>query len=281
MMGLRSAEAEDRWRPASLVPHRERMNRYLEIRDLEVTYASTDDGAPVQAVRAFNLEVGEGEFVSILGVSGCGKSTLLKAAGDIIGPSRGSIRIQGRSPGEVRRLGRIGFVFQEATLLPWMSVARNVAFLGQLAGRPLEPERIQGLLRLVGLEGFQAARPGELSGGMRQRAAIARALALDPYLLLMDEPFGALDEITRDRMSEELLKIWAASRVTVLFVTHSIPEAAFLSDRVVVMTPRPGTVQRVVEIALPRPRDRALKLSDAFMDHVRILHTELYKSMGT
>ncbi len=257
------------------------MNRYLEIRDLEVTYASADGGAPVQAVRAFNLEVGEGEFVSILGVSGCGKSTLLKAAGDIIGPSRGTIRIQGRSPGEVRRLGRIGFVFQEATLLPWMSIERNVAFLGQLAGRPLEPARIQELLRLVGLEGFQAARPSELSGGMRQRAAIARALALEPYLLLMDEPFGALDEITRDRMSEELLKIWAASRVTVLFVTHSIPEAAFLSDRVVVMTPRPGTVQRIVEIALPRPRERALKLSDAFLDHVRTLHAELYKSMGT
>ncbi|HYB75135.1 MAG TPA: ABC transporter ATP-binding protein [Candidatus Sulfotelmatobacter sp.] len=256
------------------------MPRYLEIRDLEVTYAPAEGGAPVQAVRAFNLEVGEGEFVSILGVSGCGKSTLLKAAGDIIGPSRGTIRIQGRSPGEVRRLGRIGFVFQEATLLPWMSIERNVAFLGQLAGRPLGPARIQGLLRLVGLEGFQAARPSELSGGMRQRAAIARALALEPYLLLMDEPFGALDEITRDRMSEELLKIWAASRVTVLFVTHSIPEAAFLSDRVVVMTPRPGTVQRIVEIALPRPRERALKLSDAFLDHVRTLHAELYRSMG-
>ena len=256
------------------------MPRYLEIRDLEVTYASADGGAPLQAVRAFNLEVGEGEFVSILGVSGCGKSTLLKAAGDIIGPSRGTIRIQGRSPEEVRRLGRIGFVFQEATLLPWMSIERNVAFLGQLAGRPPDSARVRGLLRLVGLEGFQAARPSELSGGMRQRAAIARALALDPYLLLMDEPFGALDEITRDRMSEELLKIWAASRVTVLFVTHSIPEAAFLSDRVVVMTPRPGTVQRVVEIALPRPRERALKLSDAFLDHVRALHAELYRSMG-
>ncbi len=255
------------------------MAAYLEIRDLEVTYASADRGAPIRAVRAFDLDVGEGEFVSILGVSGCGKSTLLKAAGDIISPSRGTIRIQGQSPGEVRRLGRIGFVFQEATLLPWMTIDRNVAFLRQIAGRPVEPDRIHGLLRLVGLEGFHTKRPHELSGGMRQRAAIARALALEPYLLLMDEPFGALDEITRDRMSEELLKIWAASRVTVLFVTHSIPEAAFLSDRVVIMTPRPGTVQRIVEIALPRPRDRAMKLSDPFMDNVRILHAELYKSM--
>ncbi len=257
------------------------MPPYLEICDLEVTYASADDGAAIQVLRAFSLDVGEGEFVSILGVSGCGKSTLLKAAGDILAPSRGLIRIQGRSPAEARRLGRIGFVFQEATLLPWMSIERNVAFLRDLAGRPAAPGRIQDLLRLVGLEGFQAKRPSELSGGMRQRAAIARALALDPYLLLMDEPFDALDEITRDRMSEELLKIWAASRVTVLFVTHSIPEAAFLSDRVVVMTPRPGTVQRVVAVTLPRPRDRARKLSDPFMDHVRILQTELYKSMGT
>jgi NitT/TauT family transport system ATP-binding protein len=256
------------------------MARYLEIRDLEVTYASADGGAPVEAVRAFDLDVDEGEFLSIIGVSGCGKSTLLKAAGDILRPSRGSIRIQGQRPEDVRRLGRIGFVFQDPTLLPWMSIARNVAFLPQMAGRPLAPERVQGLLRLVGLEAFGAKRPHALSGGMQQRAAIARALALDPYLLLMDEPFGALDEITRDRMSEELLKIWAASRVTVLFVTHSIPEAAFLSDRVAVMTPRPGAVQRVVDITLPRPRERALKLSDAFLDHVRILHTELYRSMG-
>jgi len=246
-----------------------------------VVYASAGGGPPVPAALAFNLEVAEGEFVAILGVNGCGKGTLLKAVGNIIGPSRGTIRIQGRSPGEVRRLGRIGFVFQDATLLPWMTVERNVAFLGQLAGRPPAPERVRDLLGLVGLDGFQGKCPHELSGGMRQRAAIARTLVLDPYLLLMDEPFGALDEITRDRMGEELLKIWAASRVTVLFVTHSIPEAAFLSDRVVLMTPRPGTVQRVVDIALPRPRERAMKLSSAFLDHARILHAELYRSMGT
>ena len=256
------------------------MARYLEVRDLEVSYAPADGGAPIQAVRAFDLDVGEGEFVSLIGVSGCGKSTLLKAVGDILRPSRGTIRVQGQSPDEARRGGRIGFVSQEATLLPWMTIEHNIAFLRRIAGRPADPDQIDRLVSLVGLEGFQAKRPHELSVGMQQRAAIARALALDPLLLLMDEPFGALDEITRDRMSEELLKIWAASRATVLFVTHSIPEAAFLSDRVVVMSPRPGTVQRVVEIALPRPRDRALKLSDAFMDHVRILHTELYRSMG-
>jgi len=256
------------------------MSRYLEIRELEVIYASADHGAPIQALRSVDLDVDEGEFVSILGVSGCGKTTLLKAVGDIIAPSRGLIRIQGQSPGHVRRLGRIGFVFQEATLLPWMTIEQNVAFLREITRRPIDPDHIQRLLRLTGLDGFQTKRPHELSGGMQQRAAIARALALDPYLLLMDEPFGALDEITRDRMSEELLKVWAASRVTVLFVTHSITEAAFLSDRVVVMTPRPGTVQRVVDIKLPRPRERRVKLSNEFMEHVRILHTELYKSMG-
>jgi len=254
------------------------MSRYLEIRELAVTYAGAD-GSTTAAVRDVDLDVDEGEFVSIIGVSGCGKSTLLKVVGDILTPSRGQIRVRGRSPGEVRRQGRIGVVFQDATLLPWLTVERNVGFLAGLAGRPVSRDRVRELLALVGLEGCQTRRPHELSGGMRQRAAIARALALDPYLLLMDEPFGALDEITRDRMSEELLKIWAASRVTVLFVTHSIPEAAFLSDRVVVMTPRPGTIQRVVDVKLPRPRERALKLADEFMDHVRILHTELYTSM--
>jgi NitT/TauT family transport system ATP-binding protein len=252
--------------------------RYLEIRDLEVTYAAADGGTTT-AVRAVDLDVDEGEFVSIIGVSGCGKSTLLKVVGDILRPSHGSISLHGERPAVLRRQGRIGVVFQEATLLPWLSVERNVGFLARLAGRPPAPSRVDALVRLVGLEGFQGRRPHELSGGMQQRAAIARALALEPDLLLMDEPFGALDEMTRDRMSEELLKIWAASRVTVLFVTHSIPEAAFLSDRVVIMTPRPGTVQRIVDIKLPRPREHALKLSDEFMDHVRILHTELYTSM--
>ncbi|MBI4594359.1 MAG: ABC transporter ATP-binding protein, partial [Candidatus Rokubacteria bacterium] len=233
------------------------MGAFLEIDDLEVTYL-TAEGSPVRALRAFNLDVSEGEFVSILGVSGCGKSTLLKVAGDILRPTRGAIRIQGQRPEDLRRQGRIGFVFQEATLLPWLTVEKNVAFLRSLTDRPADPARVRDLVRLVGLDGFQTKRPFELSGGMQQRAAIARALALDPYLLLMDEPFGALDEITRDRMAEELLKIWSASRVTVLFVTHSIPEAAFLSDRVVVMTPRPGTIQRVIDVKLPRPRDRKL-----------------------
>jgi NitT/TauT family transport system ATP-binding protein len=254
------------------------MGRYLEIRDLEITFAAADGGTTT-ALQRVDLDVDEGEFVSILGVSGCGKSTLLKAVGDILAPSRGTIALHGQRPAELRLQGRIGFVFQEPTLLPWLSVERNVAFLADLAGRRPSPERVDRLVQLVGLEGFQSRRPHELSGGMQQRTAIARALALEPHLLLMDEPFGALDEITRDRMSEELLKIWAASRVTVLFVTHSIPEAAFLSDRVVVMTPRPGTVQRVVDIKLPRPRDRALKVADEFMDYVRILHTELYTSM--
>jgi NitT/TauT family transport system ATP-binding protein len=250
----------------------------IQIRELEVAYTFRDRGA-VQAVRAFDLDVAEAEFVSIIGISGCGKSTLLKAVGDIIPASRGVIRIQGESPGEVRRRGRLGMVFQEPTLLPWLTIEQNVGFLRAIAGRPLDRAAVGRLLGLVGLDGFGTRRPHELSGGMQQRAAIARALALEPYLLLMDEPFGALDEITRDRMSEELLKIWSASRVTVLFVTHSIPEAVFLSDRVVVMTPRPGTIQRIVPIDLPRPRERRLKISDAFMDHVRVLHAELYKSM--
>jgi len=256
------------------------MGAFLEIEDLEVTYL-TVEGTPVRALAGVSLGVEEGAFVSIVGVSGCGKSTLLKAVGDILRPTRGTVRVRGQRVEELRRQGRIGMVFQEPTLLPWLSVERNVAFLRALTGRPVDPAHVQALIRLVGLDGFQRKRPFELSGGMQQRVALARALALEPYLLLMDEPFGALDEITRDRMAEELLKIWAASRVTVLFVTHSIPEAAFLSDRVVVMTPRPGAVRTVVEIALPRPRDRHLKVSDAFMDYVRILHTELYRSMET
>ncbi len=254
------------------------MGAFLEIQDVGLTYA-TAQGSPVEALRGVSLDVAEGEFVSVIGVSGCGKSTLLKAAGDILRPTRGTIRVRGERPADLRRQGRIGFVFQDATLLPWLTVDKNVGFLRSLTGRPVEPGRVAELVRLVGLEGFGDKRPFELSGGMQQRAAIARALALDPHLLLMDEPFGALDEITRDRMAEELLKIWSASRVTVVFVTHSIPEAAFLSDRVVVMTPRPGTVQRVIDVKLPRPRDRRLKVSDEFMDYVRILHTELYRSM--
>jgi NitT/TauT family transport system ATP-binding protein len=257
------------------------MAGFLEIQDLDVTYAAAGTGAAVPAVRAFSLDVTEGEFVSIIGVSGCGKSSLLRVVGDIMQPTRGTVRVRGRAPGELRRQGRVGFVFQEATLLPWLTVERNVAFLRGLTGRPADTVHVQRLVHLVGLDGFQRRRPHELSGGMQQRAAIARALALEPELLLMDEPFGALDEITRDRMSEELLKIWSATRVTVLFVTHSIPEAAFLSDRVVVMTPRPGTVQRVVDVKLARPRERRLKMSDEFMDDVRTLQTELYKSMET
>jgi NitT/TauT family transport system ATP-binding protein len=209
------------------------------------------------ALTSIDLSISEGEFVSLLGPSGCGKSTLLRIIGDLTPPTLGEVTVNGKAPEQARRDRDYGMVFQQATLLDWRKVLKNIALpLEVMNLAPAEREReAREMLDLVELGEFGEHYPWQLSGGMQQRVAIARALALQPSLLLMDEPFGALDEMTRERMQMELMRIWRQTRTTVVFVTHSIPEAVFLSTRVVVMSPRPGTVAGIVEIDLPQPRE--------------------------
>jgi ABC-type nitrate/sulfonate/bicarbonate transport system ATPase subunit len=206
------------------------------------------------ALDGFSLAVEPGEVVALIGPNGCGKSTFLRVAAGLLAPERGHVRLDDR---EIREPDpRIGLVFQEPRLLPWRSVADNVTYPLELAAWPRERrgERLAELLDLVGLEAAAALRPVQLSGGMRQRAALARALALSPDVLLLDEPFSALDALTRERFNLELLRLWERTGTTIVLVTHSIPEAILVADRVVVMTPRPGRVAAVVQIAAPRPR---------------------------
>ncbi len=215
-------------------------------------------GGPVTALHEVTLSIGAGEFIALIGPSGCGKSTLMRLIGDLDRPSAGRLLVKSKTPEQARRDRDYGIVFQSPVLYEWRTISKNVELPLEIMGRPPAErrERAASLLRLVGLSDFGQAYPHQLSGGMQQRAAIARALSFSPSILLMDEPFGALDEITRERMQLELLGIWAGSdpRPTVIFVTHSIPEAVFLADRVVVMSPRPGRVQRVIPVDLPRPR---------------------------
>jgi len=238
-------------------------------------------GRPLEALRRLDLRVGWGEFVSVIGPSGCGKSTLLRIVGGLLEPTAGRVHIDGRSPRDAQKDKDIGLVFQDPSLLPWRTVLGNVRL-------PLEVNRIdshrprfqpQELLELVGLSAFADYHPHQLSGGMQQRVAIARALVFQPSLLLMDEPFGALDEITRSAMRYELLRIWQAALSgrpkTVLFVTHSITEAIALGDRVVVLTSRPGRVRAVIDIELPRPRDESLERSTRFLDYAQQLRNLL------
>jgi len=210
----------------------------------------------VTALRDVDLEVSAGEFISLIGPSGCGKSTLLRIVGDLIGPTSGDVVVNGKSAHQARLDRDYGMVFQDAVLYDWRSVGRNIALPLELMGweRPRRQQRVRELLELVELEGFQDHHPWQLSGGMQQRVSIARALSFSPPLLLMDEPFGALDEMTRERLNLELLEIWRRSGATIIFVTHNIAEAVFLSTRVVVMSPRPGRITGVVEIDLPQPR---------------------------
>ena len=228
----------------------------------------------VAALERITLDVGENEFVVLVGPSGCGKSTLLKLVSGLTPVTRGTIHIRNQAVSEP--FPDVGFVFQQPVLLPWRSVLDNVLFSVEMLGLDPRQYRKQAgdLLELTGLGGFETKYPRELSGGMQQRVAICRALLPDPSLLLMDEPFGALDAMTREEMSLELLRIWDERRKTILFVTHSIPEAILLADRVVVMTPRPGRIARVLEIELPRPRTMALEFDPrfkAYSDDVRSL----------
>ena len=225
----------------------------------------------VTALEGIDLEVAEGEFVSLIGPSGCGKSTLLRIVADLDSATSGTVQVFGKEPRQARLDQDYGIAFQQAGLLPWRTVAANVALPLEVhgVGKTQRQQRVAELLGLVGLADFASSYPDQLSGGMQQRVAIARALAESPRLLLMDEPFGALDEITRERMQAELVRICAETGAAVLFVTHSIPEAVFLSDRVVVMTPRPG---RIVDVVDSRPVNGNVR-DDAFRDAPEFFHT--------
>jgi NitT/TauT family transport system ATP-binding protein len=222
-------------------------------------------GEAVRALTEITLSVASREFVSIVGPSGCGKSTLLRLVAGLVPPTTGGVAIGGRAVTGPRR--DIGMIFQDAVLLPWRNIVQNVLVPAQVIGmeRGLAARRAAALLELVGLRDFTDKYPAELSGGMRQRAAIARALMHDPAILLMDEPFGALDAMTREAMNQELLRIWQGTRKTVLLVTHSIDEAVFLADRVVVMSPRPGAVREVLDVNVERPRTTRTRLDPAFL----------------
>ncbi|QHQ34223.1 ABC transporter ATP-binding protein [Algicella marina] len=221
----------------------------------------TGDG-PVQALSDVNLEIGSGEFVSFIGPSGCGKTTFLRVVADLEQPTGGAVTVNGMSPEAARKARAYGYVFQAAGLYPWRTIGGNVALPLEIMGysRAERAERVARVLELVELGGFAGKFPWQLSGGMQQRASIARALAFDADILLMDEPFGALDEIVRDRLNEELLALWARTGKTTLFVTHSIPEAVYLSTKIVVMSPRPGRIRDVIDS--PLPKERPLEIRD-------------------
>lgn len=220
----------------------------------------------VEALEEIDLQIEPGEFISLIGPSGCGKSTLLRLIGDLLEPSGGRVTVAGKPAHQARLDREYGMVFQQATLYDWRSVAKNVQLPLEVMGRDkAEREaRADEMLDLVGLTEFSSHYPWQLSGGMQQRVAIARALSFEPSILLMDEPFGALDEMTRERMQAEVLDIWSKTGTTVVFVTHSIPEAVFLSTRVVVMSPRPGRIDAVIDTELPQPRDEDTRESEHF-----------------
>jgi len=226
----------------------------IDIRNLGLTFQTAD--APVVALTNINLAVHAGEFVSLIGPSGCGKTTLMRIVADLEQPTDGMVTVNNVSPREARLKRAYGYIFQAAALYPWRNVQRNVELPHEIMGVPKEEREAKAAryLELVGLKGFEKKFPWQLSGGMQQRVSIARALSFDPALLLMDEPFGALDEITRDRMNEELLQIWEKTRKTVIFVTHSIDEAVLLSTKIVVMSARPGRIVDVIDSTLPPKR---------------------------
>jgi len=241
------------------------MASYIQAQNLALTFRPKNRD-PVTALQGLDLEVGKGEFLSLVGPSGCGKSTFLNVLLGLLKPDGGDIRLDGKKitgPGQERAM-----VFQEFGLLPWRTVLANVELGLELKGVPasMRHQRSSELIKLVGLNGFEHHYPHELSGGMKQRVGLARALATDPDVLLMDEPFAALDAQTRDLMQLELLQIWDRAKKTVLFVTHSIEEAAYLSDRVIVLTARPGRTKSVIKINLPRPRDYEMRLTADFND---------------
>jgi NitT/TauT family transport system ATP-binding protein len=238
----------------------------IEAKNLSLTF-QTGDG-PVHALKEVNLEIGKGEFVSFIGPSGCGKTTFLRAVAGLEMPTEGTLTVNGMTPDEARKARAYGYVFQAAGLYPWRTIAGNVRLPLEIMGYsgPDMEDRVNKVMQLVDLEGFGKKYPWQLSGGMQQRASIARALAFDADILLMDEPFGALDEIVRDRLNEELLSLWARTGKTIGFVTHSIPEAVYLSTKIVVMSPRPGRITDVIESPLPKERPLDIRDTALFIE---------------
>ncbi|NGO50653.1 ABC transporter ATP-binding protein [Allomesorhizobium camelthorni] len=237
----------------------------IAAKGLGLTFETSD--GPVRALSDVDLTIGKGEFVSFIGPSGCGKTTFLRVIADLEKPTDGTIEINGMTPEEARESRAYGYVFQAAALFPWRTIERNVTLPLEIMGlsRAEQRERVKRTLDLVNLTGFEKKYPWQLSGGMQQRASIARALAFDADLLLMDEPFGALDEIVRDHLNEQLLELWRRTNKTICFVTHSIPEAVYLSTRIVVMSPRPGRVTDVIESTLPSERPLDIRETPEFL----------------
>ena len=237
-----------------------RTSPVIEAEGLDLTF-QTNDG-PVHALKDVSLTIGKGDFVSFIGPSGCGKTTFLRVMAALEQPTGGSVTVNGMTPDEARRSRAYGYVFQAAGLYPWRTIAGNIRLPLEIMGfsRKEQDRRVKDVLQLVDLEGFGGKYPWQLSGGMQQRASIARALSFDADILLMDEPFGALDEIVRDHLNEQLLALWKRTGKTIAFVTHSIPEAVYLSTHIVVMSPRPGRITDVIES--PLPQDRPLDIRD-------------------
>jgi len=253
----------------------------VAIRAISKRYAARGSSG-VLALSSIDLDVRPGEFVSLLGPSGCGKSTLLRIVGDLIAPSDGRVLVNGK-PAHQARLDRdYGIVFQDPVLYDWRTVGRNIALPLEMLGwdRDHRQQRVREMLELVELQGFEGHYPWQLSGGMQQRVSIARALSFSPAILLMDEPFGALDEMTRERLNMELLRIWDLSKATILFVTHSISEAVFLSTRVVVMSARPGRIVGIVHVDLPQPRSAETREDPRFFQLVTEVRARLRKGGG-
>jgi NitT/TauT family transport system ATP-binding protein len=270
------------WR-SNAVTAADRATPAIDVAGVDKWYA-TSDGA-VHALTATDLAVAAHEVVVLLGPSGCGKTTLLRMIGGLIAPSSGKLQVMGRDlwTGETRHaeaVSDLGMVFQDANLFPWLTVEQNIALPLELKGaqKPARLARARELAALVGIAGFETRWPNELSGGMRQRAAIARALSHDPGILLMDEPFGALDALTRDAMNLELQSIWLKTRKTIVLVTHSITEAVFLADRIVLLSPRPGRIDTVVDVPFTRPRSLDVQTLDAFQSIARELRHRLATS---
>ncbi len=252
----------------------------VSVRDVSMIYRTRDpSGAALEtvALKDANLEIKAGEFISLIGPSGCGKTTLLRLLADLIQPSSGTLSIGGKTAQQAREARAYGYVFQAPALFEWRTVQQNVMLPLEIMGYTKEERlaRAEQMLKLVGLEKFARNYPWQLSGGMQQRASIARALAFDPQLIFMDEPFGALDEITRENLNLELLRLWRETGKTIIFVTHSIPEAVFLSTRIVVMTPRPGKIEKIIDVDLPQPRDFETRESARFFE----IATEVRESL--
>jgi len=238
----------------------------ISAKNLSLTF-ETNDG-PVHALKDVDLDIHKGDFVSFIGPSGCGKTTFLRCMADLEHPTAGSITVNGVSAEEARKTRAYGYVFQHAGLYPWRTIGGNISLPLEIMGysKQDQQDRIARVLELVELEGFEKKFPWQLSGGMQQRASIARALAFDADILLMDEPFGALDEIVRDHLNEQLLKLWARTNKTIGFVTHSIPEAVYLSTKIVVMSPRPGRITDVIESTLPKERPLDIRDTPEFLE---------------